>query len=97
MDSEFVIDKVLRMRIGHVRCKHCGWDSPDRSYVDICPSCGTVHTIDVIDSETLMNFAPYNDQQFHISVEQTENGQVLIARRTNNEQTIYFAAHEWKN
>lgn len=85
MDSEFVIDKVLRMRIGHVICKHCGWGSPDRSYVAICPSCGTVHTIDVIDGETLMNFAPYNDQRLHISVEQTENRQVLIARITNNE------------
>lgn len=83
MDSKFVIDKVLRLRLGHVRCKHCGWASPDRSYIEICPSCGTVHTIDVIDGETLMNFAPYNDQRLHILIEQTENGQALIARMNN--------------
>ena len=79
MDSEFVIDKVLRMRIGHVRCKHCGWASPDRSYVEICPSCGTVCTIDVIDGEKLKcNEAC--DERPYILIEQTENGQILIAR-----------------
>ena len=79
MDSEFVIDKILHIRVGYIRCSNCGSCNPDKNFIEICHSCGAVHKIDFIDYEKLTCNEACGERPY-ISVEQTENGQVLIAR-----------------
>lgn len=79
MDSGFVINKILGIRVGYIRCSNCGSCNPDKSFIETCPSCGVVHKIDFIDCEKLKRNDEC-DERPYISIEQTENGQVLIAR-----------------
>lgn len=37
--ENFVVDKILTMKIGYNRCPQCNFDNREES-LDICPICG---------------------------------------------------------
>lgn len=37
--ENFVVDKILRMKIGYARCPKCDFDN-NKDSLDICPVCG---------------------------------------------------------